>query len=123
MMRNKINSAFLYLLPIATIFFGCKEESPIVYCDDAILFNAVLSPNPTEGPIALSFVSAIQDSVSIKVFNINGLALHTKLLKPVKGENQEQLDLSEYEDGIYFISISVITIPENEGIISRILKK
>ena len=77
-------------------------------------FDVKIFPNPTEGIVNLNIDTKNANTFVLKVFNQIGEILITRELKNTNNI-KESLDLSEYSNGIYFVSIN-----SNKG---RVVKK
>jgi len=90
--------------------FHFNPEPAVV--ETPILTNILIFPNPTDGIIN---ISQIKDAKLITVSNVTGRKIITK-----KAENKKEIiDLSNYQSGVYFISIQT----NNKIITTKIIKK
>jgi hypothetical protein len=65
-----------------------------------------ISPNPTKGLVKLDIQSQEESNVQISVFDGTGKMLQKEPLQPVsKGIQTFDIDLSQYNNGLYFIQI------------------
>ncbi|MFK8045333.1 MAG: T9SS type A sorting domain-containing protein [Crocinitomicaceae bacterium] len=83
--------------------------------------NVMLYPNPTLGPLNISFIPKQAGGVSLKLFDCQGRLLEEKLYRnAVEGEKKvETLRLESYSTGVYFISI----ISSNTQRTFKVIKK
>ncbi|MCF8378962.1 MAG: T9SS type A sorting domain-containing protein [Bacteroidales bacterium] len=83
--------------------------SPNVYFDticasvniNPTVFNYQISiyPNPTDGIITIDIQNPL--NADIEIYNTNGMMIYSKPLKSI----QEQIDLSAYPQGLYFVKV------------------
>jgi hypothetical protein len=72
-------------------------------------FTISIFPNPTKGKVSVEFSQEIKQSLSIEIFDLFGKKLSSFAL------NQERVfDISEFPDGIYFVSLIIDNLPSNE---------
>jgi hypothetical protein len=64
-----------------------------------------ISPNPTSGKFTIAFDSAEQDNYILSIKNVIGQTLIEEKLNITEG-SKEEISLSDYEKGIYFISLT-----------------
>lgn len=69
-------------------------------------FNFNLFPNPNSGNFVISFENEQPDSYELEVFNYAGLLIHSEQLKSIQGFNTKKVELSNVNDGVYFIHLS-----------------
>lgn len=62
-------------------------------------------PNPTKGPLKLEIQGSVGLSVSLQVLSLSGKLLESRSLNVSNGYLYEDLDLSSYEKGVYFLVI------------------
>ncbi len=77
--------------------------------------NAMVFPNPSEGPIELTFYSEVSGKYGITVFDSEGNGLLSIDGVSSMGTNHISLDLSGYGPGRYPISIT------GQGIVAKVL--
>jgi hypothetical protein len=72
-------------------------------------FSISMFPNPTKGTVSVKFSEEIKQSLSIEIVDLFGKKLNELTL------NQERVfDISEFPDGIYFVSFIIDNLPSNE---------
>jgi hypothetical protein len=72
-------------------------------------FSISLFPNPTKDKVSVIFSKEIKQSLSIEIFDLFGKKLNELAL------NEERVfDISEFPDGIYFVSFIIDNLPSNE---------
>jgi hypothetical protein len=72
-------------------------------------FSISLFPNPTKGKVNVEFTEEINQNLSLEIFDLFGKKLNELIL------NQERVfDISEFPDGIYFVSLIIDNLPTNE---------
>ncbi len=76
-----------------------------------------LFPNPTSDKVKLSFVSKEKKDYQLSILDAKGSAVYEKSLSRFKGNFSEDVDLSSYENGIYFFKL----ISEGEQLIKKIV--
>ncbi len=62
-----------------------------------------ITPNPSNGLFNLKIENSKDDDVFIDVFNINGQIVFSE--KVLSDDNPQEIDLSEYSEGIYFYKV------------------
>jgi hypothetical protein len=72
-------------------------------------FSVSLFPNPTKGKVNVEFTEEINQNLSLEIFDLFGKKLNELIL------NQERVfDISEFPDGIYFVSLIIDNLSSNE---------
>jgi hypothetical protein len=72
-------------------------------------FSISIFPNPTKGKVSVEFSEETNQSLSLEIFDLFGKKLNDLTL------NQDRVfDLSEFPDGIYFVSFIIDNLPSNE---------
>jgi hypothetical protein len=72
-------------------------------------FSISIFPNPTKGTVSVEFSKETNQSLSIEIVDLFGKKLNELTL------NQERIfDISEFPDGIYFVSLIIDNLPSNE---------
>jgi hypothetical protein len=72
-------------------------------------FSISMFPNPTKGTVSVEFSKETNQSLSIEIVDLFGKKLNELTL------NQERVfDISEFPDGIYFVSLIIDNFPSNE---------
>ncbi|MCS7086751.1 MAG: T9SS type A sorting domain-containing protein, partial [Bacteroidia bacterium] len=64
-------------------------------------------PNPTKGPVTLSFSCAEATRADVSVFNLLGTKVFEKTYETAQGQNEISPDLTGSPTGIYFVRLSV----------------
>jgi hypothetical protein len=75
------------------------KESDIISHDD--VYNAVCSPNPSNGSLTLSFKSNVEDTGEIIINSIDGKNIFFKEISIQKGTNETSLNIQTFPPGIY----------------------
>ena len=77
--------------------------------------NAIFNvyPNPTDGDANIKFYVENED-VTVKVINMVGQVVWTKNYGTVNGEVQETIDASNFEAGVYIVSIETENFSETK---------
>lgn len=95
--------------------FGCELETKgeidctISSLDPLATVSIGVQPNPSNGKIELSIQwpkEKLNSDVYLSVVSLQGLILQTKKVPMVDGINKHNLDLSNYQPGIYSIRLS-----------------
>ena len=73
--------------------------------NDLNTFGLEAYPNPSNGNIRLSFSSKSNDNYIIEVKNTLGQVVYTEKLNDYAGDYVQNLDLTTYGRGVYFISL------------------
>jgi hypothetical protein len=76
-----------------------------------LILNGGISifPNPTKGTVRVEFTEETNQSLSIEIVDLFGKELNELTL------NKERVfDISEFPDGIYFVSLIIDNLPSNE---------
>lgn len=76
-----------------------------------------LFPNPTSDKVKLGFISKEKKDYQLSILDAKGSAVYEKNLSNFKGKFNEEIDLSSYENGIYFFKL----ISENEQLVKKIV--
>lgn len=72
-------------------------------------FSISIFPNPTKGKVNVEFTEEINQNLSLEVFDLFGKKLNELTL------NKERVfDISEFPDGIYFVSLIIDNLSSNE---------
>lgn len=75
-------------------------------------------PNPAEDQLNLSFYSPVKESVWISLYDVHGRCLAEKNMETVFGENKMQMNLSEFDPGIF-----TVTLKMKDRMISKMVTK
>jgi len=78
---------------------------PTVGIVDVQMASFSIYPNPTEGLVFITASIAEMETFQIKIYDLNGRQVEFELHSITNGETIE-LNLSDFESGIYFINIS-----------------
>lgn len=90
-------------------FINANAQNDSLFIDHSSVNRPRISvfPNPTPG----NYIMIEDDACTydhfdrLLIFNSNGVVLQNKELKMYKGATKQQVDISGYEPGIYFIRI------------------
>ena len=86
-------------------YIGSAEITNVFPTD----FSISMFPNPTKGKVSIEFSQEINQNLSLEIFDLFGKKLDELVL------NQERVfDISEFTDGIYFVSFIIDNLPSNE---------
>ena len=81
------------------------EENLAYGVKESIISSLELYPNPTQGDVNLSFNLEKSENVTVQLFDALGKAVLNTNLGTKIGNVKHQLDLSNYNSGIYFVNI------------------
>lgn len=89
---------------------GCSSTSPNGNCfvgiEDVMAASAIsIYPNPNDGHFALTFNNMENDKYAVSVKNILGQVVYSKRII-VNGNYRMNMDLSEFEAGVYFLTVA-----------------
>jgi hypothetical protein len=86
--------------------FNIKMDAaaPIATEDIALDEQIRVFPNPTSGQVTLEMPASLNQDLRIQVFNLQGQALQFR--EAPSGQEQLELDLSNYPNGLYFLTIT-----------------
>jgi hypothetical protein len=86
--------------------FNIKMDAaaPIATEDIALDEQIRVFPNPTSGQVTLEMPASLNEGLQIQVFNLQGQALQFR--EATSGQEQLELDLSNYPNGLYFLTIT-----------------
>ena len=92
---------------------GCQDSSnQYVYTSTSVTeLNSnkmIVYPNPTEGIFNIEFNNSDSRFTSLSIVNILGDEVYKEELDNISVKYSNQLDLSEYSNGIYFVKFSSI---------------
>lgn len=79
----------------------------------------VCQPNPTDNNITVSFMLQTNQSIFLSLTNSLGQKIFVKQAYATAGKNGATIDMSQFANGIYFITLTTAT--QNETI--QVLKK
>ncbi|HWY99072.1 MAG TPA: T9SS type A sorting domain-containing protein [Bacteroidia bacterium] len=65
-----------------------------------------MSPNPTEGTVAISYKSTGTEPLQIDVYDMNGKKVHTETMSDVSGQVTKSVSLNSYGPGVYFVHLT-----------------
>lgn len=64
-----------------------------------------LQPNPAKNTLTLTLNSGCDESAHVTVFDNNGIAIYNEDVKILSGFNQFHFDISNFDNGLYFLSL------------------
>jgi hypothetical protein len=83
------------------------NEGDLLSVDDLELINSINAyPNPSTGKITLSLNAVNSDNMKINVISIEGRIVKTVMHQTKTGLNEIELDLADFENGLYYIELS-----------------
>lgn len=98
------------------IFSNCATEVPE---EKASINSFNVIPNPTSSIVFASFFTRKTELVRISIYDYLGRVIEDKNIKSDIGQNNISIDLSEYFNGLYFISIVTDSFSETKKIIKE----
>ena len=72
-------------------------------------FSISIFPNPTKGKVSVEFSEETNQSLSIEIVDLFG-----KKINELDLNKERVFDISEFPDGIYFVSFIIDNLPSNE---------
>ena len=81
--------------------------------------NISVYPNPTNGNVTVDFNQLTGQTISIVLMDLNGRTLLNDQLINVSGEHKMNLDLSDFEDGMYILVLQ----SDTDRITKRLIKE
>ncbi|MFZ4400320.1 MAG: T9SS type A sorting domain-containing protein [Bacteroidales bacterium] len=66
--------------------------------------NYQIYPNPTSGIITIN-INDINTSLDLQIINLQGKIIHTEKLSNIKSTYNQDINLSEYPKGVYFVKL------------------
>ncbi len=86
---------------------GQFSYSRIVTMDEKLSTdNIVISPNPSYGSSTIRFTSVSEEDMSVSVLDQFGNVVYQQTSRLFIGNNQMNLDLSNYPTGMYYVQLS-----------------
>lgn len=106
--------------------FGCENNDSIsvefLNCtgiNEYDKLNMSVYPNPSNGIFNLSLLSDANKYMSIRIVNTAGKTIYSKDRLSVSGKETQIIDISDYPDGIYSISVSSNGFAETKKIVLK----
>ena len=85
-----------------------------------ILNHLVIYPNPTQNSVSIEFSTVTAENLDLSIYDITGKAIIRRTIKGSFGQKKETIDLGEFGNGIYQLSIKNSI---GEGITKLIVKE
>jgi hypothetical protein len=82
-------------------------------------YNLIIYPNPTSGLTDLIYSCSKEEIAYVQVINSKGEIIFTKEVKCAKGLNYDYIDVTDYNNGLYFVKITTSA----KTYVDKILKK
>lgn len=102
-----VDLGYTYYRLKQTDFDGNIEYSEIrvvqAYSDE--LDQLTVTPNPTVGKTSIFFNNYKSEECTLNITSIRGEVVHSETFKGLKGGNNINVDLSQYEKGIYLVNV------------------
>ncbi len=119
-----INTAAVYFDTQPAVITGdCKVWADSVILagisDQWNLSGVSVYPNPTTGFIKIKFVAEAEKNTKLILTDILGRPLKNEVVSTLNSKQEFQLDINDFPEGIYFLSI----INSNQKTTSRIIKQ
>jgi hypothetical protein len=76
-----------------------------------------ISPNPTGSIFDIVYKNETKGNVTVKICDVSGKCIYTKLHKDVNGDLNDTIDLSDLSRGIYFIEIIGVGYKETKKLV------
>lgn len=70
--------------------------------------NMLLSPNPSQNKLCISFLNNSVQKSKLEIINLAGAIVHSEIAEPTHDPCSMELDLSNFENGFYFLSVSFL---------------
>ncbi len=106
-------AAGTYIVTVTDIN-GCETDVTVVVSSQVGVnnidenFGLSVYPNPTNGIFNLNIDSKdSHNNVGINIVNAAGQIVYTENTNIVSGQNTNEIDLSEFESGLYFVKVTV----------------
>lgn len=88
---------------VLTQGFQQPDYGPLAVVSPELVINCAAYPNPTSGQFAVDYTLRAAAGVTIEVYNLVGERLMTEQLEKTAGTQHDQLDLSAFSNGMYFV--------------------
>lgn len=123
------NYSFVHEKPSNLVYYRIKQvdESGLftftnivsVKRENMTFGNLICKPNPTEGRITLEYNLTEESMTSILVYSTSGILLKTIEVQSKNGFNEQEIDLSDYPQGMYLLKLICL-----EGVMNaKVIKK
>ncbi|MGB0806591.1 MAG: T9SS type A sorting domain-containing protein [Salibacteraceae bacterium] len=86
-------------------YFSNNWDITAIETIDAEELKINIYPNPVVSTATLSFENPGNEKVQVRVLNGAGQVLHSHYLTTSNGQNQTEINVSEYTQGIYYITL------------------
>lgn len=100
---------------VNVIVEGCANIPELASIQESLL----LSPNPTTGQFIVSFNSKEAGPVTVKISDLQGKEINTKIATAITGNNEIGMNLEKAAKGTYLVSIEY----KNHSFLRRIIKQ
>lgn len=117
--RDTVLTLFPYEGQDVTIYFqNIGHYGQAIYLDNINISTPVTTsqpivpntlniyPNPTDGEFTVAFKTDVKDTYTLRVSSALGQVLAQKEFPNFSGELQEMIDLEDYPEGAYFVTLS-----------------
>lgn len=89
--------------------------APVGISENENLQHLKIFPNPTSGIFRIEGVYSTEEKINIEVFDMTGRSVYSNLF--VVSNQSIQLDLSNYENGLYSIRISTVSASTTKSLV------
>ncbi len=101
---------------------GTVTQQVTVYTSVGIISNTIISdfdlyPNPAQNTININFELATLSDVQLEIKNLLGKTVYTAKYKTSSNSFKEQINISTFNKGVYFVAITVSDKPYTKRLI------
>jgi len=115
MVMNTENGCQGASIPVNVTVEACANIPELASIQESLL----LSPNPTTGQFVVSFNSKESGPVIVKISDLQGKEINTKITTAIPGNNEIGMNLEKAAKGTYLVSIEY----KNHSFLRRIIKQ
>jgi len=111
---GELNNTYAFY-SVATDYIGNRELPPSGYDATIVLTgiadfenpvkNFLLFPNPSDGSFTIRYSLIAPTNLQLRIFDVMGRELITKVIAGTEGTNQNPLYIPELPDGLYFCAL------------------
>ena len=95
---------------------GCRVSTNVATTESIFVTEKLTAyPNPTSGKLIVNFYSEFKSEFKLKIIDPLGSVLRNDLITAIEGENTIDLDLSNVAKGMYFLTVEIEGM-ENQNI-------
>ncbi|MFM7473901.1 MAG: T9SS type A sorting domain-containing protein, partial [Crocinitomicaceae bacterium] len=115
MVMNTENGCQGALIPVNVTVEACAGIPELASIQESLL----LSPNPTTSQFIVSFTSKEAGPVTVKISDLQGKEINTKITSAITGNNEIGMNLEKAAKGTYLVTIEY----KNHSFLRRIIKQ